>query len=123
VRVHHLAFRTQQLRKVVRFYCSVLGLAVVREQRLSNGTIRSVWLAADRTIVMIEAAEIDEPRIPPRSNELVAFKVPKRDVARMRARLLRHRIRIEAETQHSCYFRDPDGRRVAFTTFSWPLAP
>ncbi len=120
VRVHHLALRTQQLRKVVRFYCGVLGLAVLREQRLSNGKIRSVWLAADRTIVMIEAAETDEPCIPPRSNELVAFKVAKRDVARMRARLLLHRVRIESETQHSCYFRDPDGRRLALTTYPWP---
>jgi len=117
VRVHHLAFRTHRLRHVVRFYCTVLGLAIVREQRLPRGKIRSVWLAADRTILMIEAAGADEPGIPPMSNELVAFGVGKRDVASLRKRVARHRVRIEAETEHTVYFRDPDGRRVALTTY------
>jgi catechol 2,3-dioxygenase-like lactoylglutathione lyase family enzyme len=120
VRVHHLAFRTKQLPTVVWFYRVVVGLALVRRHELPSGKLRSVWLDAGGTMLMIERADTTEPDTPSGSLELVAFKVAKRDLAKARRRLVHHCVHIESETAHTAYFRDPDGRRIAITTYPWP---
>ncbi len=120
MRVHHLAFRTKQVTKVVSFYRTVIGLEALRTRKSPNGKIQSVWLNAAGTIVMIELAAKREPRIPSKSLELVAFALPKAHMAAARKRLLQKRIRIEAETNFTIYFRDPDGRRVGLSTYLSP---
>lgn len=64
---------------------------------------------------MLERADSNEPKPPRRSKELVAFAVD--DKERWRARLGLAGIPIEDETAHTLYFRDPDGRRVAVSTY------
>ncbi len=107
--LHHLALRTRDVERLVAFYRRVFDLLVVREG--PHGCGQSVWLQLEHGVLMIEPAAEDEPSIDPQSLELVAFRV---DLAR-RAEI-EARVSVEARTEHTIYFRDPDGRRLAVST-------
>lgn len=108
VRVHHLAFRTDDLDALARFYADVLGLEVTRR---SEG--RSIWLDADGAILMLEKRDDGEPVVPPGSKELVAFVVSKAVIERLE----RACVPIEARTAYTLYVRDPDGRRIGLSSY------
>jgi catechol 2,3-dioxygenase-like lactoylglutathione lyase family enzyme len=112
--LHHLALRTTDVDRLERFYAGVLGLPPVRRDAARG----SVWLGVGAGVLMLERAADGEPRVAPGTRELVAFAVDDRDA--WRARLTSAGIVVEAETDHTLYFRDPDGRRVAVSTY--PLA-
>jgi catechol 2,3-dioxygenase-like lactoylglutathione lyase family enzyme len=107
VRVHHVALRTTDVARLEGFYAGVLGLAVVRRDPARG----SVWLDAESTIVMLEPAEPGEPAVPSGTRELIAFAVEDKEAWRARLPV------VEAETGHTLYFRDPDGRRVAVSDY------
>jgi len=117
MRIHHLALRTQSPRELAKFYRGVLGLPELRSSR-DGRQVRSIWLDAGGTILMIERAEPGEPAIPERTMELVAFAVSQTQHRRLRARLRRRRVPLDGETAFTSYFRDPDGRRVGISHFS-----
>jgi len=106
VLIHHIALRTTDLPRLERFYCDVLAFTVVRRDDARG----SVWLDAGPAVLMLERAEPGEPPIPGGSRELVAFAVD--DKERWRSR-----ITLETETPHTLYFRDPDGRRLAVSSY------
>ena len=113
-RLHHLALRTPDVSALVQFYQSWFGFAVLRDARP-----RAVWLGlAGQSVLMIEQREPGEPGVPAGSMELVAFHAQAEARAQLRGRLQAHGL-LEAETEHTLYFRDPDGRRVAIS--SYPL--
>lgn len=97
------------MEELERFYAGVLGLHVVRRDDARG----SVWLDLDGAVLMIERAEPGEPAIPAGSKELVAFAVDDKEAWRGRIPA----SAIEAETAHTLYFRDPDGRRVAVSDY------
>lgn len=107
MRVHHLAFRTDDLDALERFYADVLGLAVSRRSE------RSIWLDAGGSILMLERRDGDEPGVPAGSKELVAFAVSPEVLARVE----QARIDVEARTSYTLYVRDPDGRRVGLSSY------
>ena len=112
MRVHHLAFRTEDVDTLVAFYVRVFGFAIARTQRDDAGT-RSVWLALEPppAVLMIERADEGEAGVPAGSLELVAFAVDRDEAAAIAAR-----VEVEARTEHTLYFRDPDGRRLGVST-------
>jgi catechol 2,3-dioxygenase-like lactoylglutathione lyase family enzyme len=112
MRIHHVAMRTIDLARLERFYGEVLGLPVLRRDE----TRGSVWLDANGAVLMLEQASPDEPAVPAGSLELLAFAL---DDGSQRE-TWRTRVAVEAETPSTLYFRDPDGRRVALS--SYPLA-
>ncbi len=61
---------------------------------------------------MLERAGDGEPRVPAGTMDLVAFAVEDKEA-------WRGRIAVEAETEHTLYFRDPDGRRVAVSSYAF----
>ncbi|HEX5658413.1 MAG TPA: VOC family protein [Polyangiales bacterium] len=107
--IHHLALRTHDVDRLVAFYREWFGLHEVRDSRP-----RSVWLGLGEGVLMIELANESEPSIAAGSLELLAFRVTVEQRQALRARVV-----LEAETEHTLYFRDPDGRRVAVS--SYPL--
>lgn len=115
MRVHHIALRTHGLERLERFYAGPLGLSVLRR----DGARGSVWLDAGGAILMLEGADSTEPAIPPGTKELVAFAVDDKEA--WRRRLEAAGVVVEDETAYTLYFRDPDGRRVAVSTFVSPL--
>jgi catechol 2,3-dioxygenase-like lactoylglutathione lyase family enzyme len=113
MRIHHLAMRTTDTARLERFYAGVLGLRVVRRDEARD----SVWLAAGDAVIMIErAAEEAEPGVPAGTKELLAFAVD--DLSAWRARVSVE-VAIEARTEHTVYFRDPDGRRLAVSDYAF----
>lgn len=114
MKIHHVALRTHDAARLEAFYASTLGLRVVRRDPARGST----WLDAGGAIVMIERAGDGEPPVPPGSLELLAFRM---DDAPGEMDRWRARVDVEAETQHTLYFRDPDGRRVAVSRHSLPL--
>ena len=111
MRIHHIALRTGDVEALASFYGSTLGLDVVRR----GGAGGSVWLDAAGTLLMIERADPAEPDIPPGAMELIAFAVKDREA--WRRRLEAAAVAIESETAFTLYFRDPDGRRLAVSTY------
>lgn len=119
MRVHHLALRSREPRRLEAFYATVLGLVVVRRD-----DERSVWLRMGDAVLMIERAQDDEPSPDPRSLELLAFAAhdaAERDA--VEARLAAVGAAVEARTAYTIYFRDPEGRRVGVSTYPLFEAP
>jgi catechol 2,3-dioxygenase-like lactoylglutathione lyase family enzyme len=115
VNVHHLALRTRDPARLCRFYEDVLGLRRVREQ-----PGYSVWLSIGGAVLMIEKAGDDEPVYGPHIRDLTAFSVDDAGRARVRAALAAAGVPMDGETAFTTYFRDPDGRRVAVSTYPLP---
>ncbi len=103
--------RTRDVEGLARFYGALLGLPVVRRDAERG----SVWVDAGGTRIMIERMGSGEPGVPAGTLELVAFAVDDKEA--WRRRLAGAAIPIEGETPYTLYFRDPDGRRVAVSTF------
>ena len=113
--LHHLALRTHNVDRLLTFYRDVLGVPLWPAQA-GNG----VWLALGSAVLMIEQAGQDEPSPAAGSRDLLALSAPAGDLAGAGARLATLGVTIEAQTTHTLYFRDPDGRRVALSDFACP---
>lgn len=111
MQIHHLALRTDDVDALARFYVEVFELSILRNERP-----RAIWLQLERGVMMIERREPNEPPIPAASLELVAFAADEafRDAVEERAR---ERGCDDGATEHTRYLRDPDGRRVAVSTY------
>jgi catechol 2,3-dioxygenase-like lactoylglutathione lyase family enzyme len=101
--------RTADLPRLEQFYAGTLGLKVLRRDDARG----SVWLDAGGAVLMLERAAPGEAGVPPDGRELLAFALD--DTATRDA--WRSRVAVEAETEHTLYFRDPDGRRVALSSY------
>ena len=71
MQIHHVAFRTTDLRRLERYYVERLGFTV----RSRDDARGSVWLNAGGAVLMLERAEPGEPAIARGSGELLAFAV------------------------------------------------
>jgi catechol 2,3-dioxygenase-like lactoylglutathione lyase family enzyme len=111
MRIHHVAMRTLDLPRLEAFYAGVLGLSVLRRDDARG----SVWLDLDGAVLMLERAAPGEPDVPQASLELLALAI---DLSAREA--FRAKLAVEAETTHTLYFRDPDGRRVALSSYPLP---
>lgn len=118
MKIHHLAFRTRDLDRLERFYADVLELRL-----LERKGDRAVWLAVGDAILMLERAEENEPLVPPGSMEFIAFDIAPHARVGYLARLGEAGVPIEAQTEHTLYFRDPDGRRIGLSHYSFRPSP
>jgi glyoxylase I family protein len=112
MRIHHIALRTSDLDRLERFYVGLLGLPVVAR----HGT-RSIWLELEGTLLMLERAEDGERRIARSTNELLAFSVEPSELPSYVDKLSSAGVVVEASTEFTRYFRDPDGRRIALSHY------
>ena len=100
--------RTPDLARLERFY-AVLWAAGRARATQARG---SVWLDAGGAVLMVEHARRSSRRIA--GGHEGARRVRRR---RASSDVAREGSRVEAETQHTLYFRDPDGRRVALSDY------
>ena len=120
--IHHLALGAHDVERVAGFYAR-LGLAEVARQLDSQGALRSIWLDARGTLLMIEKTRA------PRSwvenigagPFLIALSVTQEERGQLERDLEALGAPIEARTDHTSYVRDPEGNRVAISHY--PLPP
>ncbi len=117
--LHHVALGARDVETVAAFYRDVFGLPEITRHRAGDGSLRSIWLDLGNAILMIERTQA-----PPRRVEGVgagAFLLAFRVTRETRAALERALGAIESRTEHTSYARDPEGNRVAIS--SYPLEP
>lgn len=112
MRIHHVAFRTRELERLERFYVDVLELRVIEKKG-----DRAVWLAIGDAILMLERAEENEPLVPKGTMEFIAFDIAPHARVGYLARLGEAGVPIEAQSDFTLYFRDPDGRRIGLSHY------
>ena len=117
VRLHHLALRCADIERSVAFYSGVLGLEVLKRHLTDDGQLRSVWLRTGDAILMLER-RLAGTGAEEGSGHLVAFAVD--DLEDWQARLVKAGVTVDARSQWTLYFRDPDGHRVAVSTYQAP---
>lgn len=113
MKLHHLALRTADINALAAFYVEVLGLVIVRRQA------HSVWLGLGLARLMIEQASADEPPFDRQSLEMFALHIDPSERPIIKDRLERLGVAVESETEQTTYFRDPDGRRVGVSSYTF----
>lgn len=120
--VHHLALGAWDVERVAAFYASVFQLPELRRHHTPEGALRAVWLGLGEGVLMIEHAE--STRAPVNGVGaglfLLAFAVPVEARTAWEEKLEAAGAIIESRTSHTSYARDPEGNRVAVS--SYPLA-
>jgi len=119
--IHHIAIASKDPENLSLFYENILGLVRIRTN-FEASTVRSVWLQAGSSIIMIERCENDsrttDAFLYKKSGfHLLAFSISPGERIRLKENLLNHSIAIEAESDFSIYFFDPEGNRLAFSHY------
>ncbi len=114
--LHHVALRCADVERTAAFYETIVLLARGDAHHDALG-LRSVWLSAGGVIVMCERREPEEPAPSAHDKHLLAFTVTAGGWPAVIARLAAAGVPVEGETSFTLYARDPDGRRVAFSSY------
>ena len=115
--LHHLALRTNSPAELAAFYLRVCGLTVWSN---TPANASGIWLGAGSTVVMIETRSPTEPGPAREGMDLLAFQAQQTDINAVLAFLAEQAVAVESSTAFTAYFRDPDGRRVALSTYMFP---
>jgi catechol 2,3-dioxygenase-like lactoylglutathione lyase family enzyme len=115
--IHHVALRVADPERSLAFYGGVLGLAEARRFAEEDGRVRSIWLRAGGSIVMLERA-IRGPGPATGSGHVLAFAVD--DLAAWEARLVAAGLAVAERTAATLFVSDPDGHRVGLSVYPLP---
>jgi catechol-2,3-dioxygenase len=125
VGLHHIALGAKSVERVASFYREVFGLLELARHYYPDGQIRSIWLDLNGAILMIE--KTDRTRESVQGVDAGPFLIAFRIDASMRVgveRLLESSGHpIESRTDHTSYFRDPEGNRIAVSSYELPDRP
>ncbi len=112
MRVHHIAVQVHDLARARAFYVDLLGLPELRRQA------HSIWVDAEGTVVMLErGGPSEEGRAARAGLKALAFSMEPGARELWRERLIAHGHPVEDETDYTLYTRDPDGTRVALSSY------
>ena len=111
MRIHHLALRVRDLETCRRFYAETLGLEVMESHA------HSIWFRAGDVVLMLEQSlrgrGSDEG-----SGHVLALAVE--ELLPWEERLAAAGIPIDDRTPKTLFLRDPEGHRVALSTYRFP---
>jgi glyoxylase I family protein len=121
-RLHHVAIGARDLELVAEFYRDLLGLRELGRHHEPGGRLRSIWLDLGGPVLMIERTE-ESPRVVRGAGAgpfLVALAYQPQERDALELSLARAGFPIESRTEHTIYFRDPEGNRVAASNYPIP---
>ena len=126
--LHHLAIKVIDLEACEKFYSQVLGLKPSKFPYDENGPTRSVWLQSEEVILMLE--QVGKGSKPTSKSSasvkpglhLIAFAIGRFERNQWKERLTMNGVSIEAESDFTIYFRDPEGNRVALSHYPDPIS-
>ena len=113
--LHHLALGADDVERLAAFYRDRIGLREVQRHHYEGGGLRSIWLKlAEGAVLMVEPAEQGRREVDHHSRGLflLAFRMPGDRRARLEEELV-----VEGSTEHTSYFRDPEGNRFAVSDY------
>lgn len=119
---HHIALKSNCPSTLADFYREVLGLKETA-RHVDGAGLRSVWLALEPGVLMIERSNSsgkvngfgdDSPGL-----HLVAYRIEPADRSTWQRRLKERGLSVQAQTDYSLYFSDPEGHRFALS--HWPV--
>jgi catechol 2,3-dioxygenase-like lactoylglutathione lyase family enzyme len=118
-RLHHAALGARDVERVAAFYRDLLGLPELARHLGHDGSLRSVWLDLGGPVLMIERTE--EPLRPVigvgAGPFLLALALTPAECESCEGALASAGIPVESRTEHTRYFRDPEGNRVAVSFY------
>jgi len=108
---------------VAAFYRDLLGLPEVARHHESDGRLRSIWLDLGGAVLMIERTSEPVRRVEGvgAGPFLLALGAGAVEREKLERSLADTGLPPESRTEHTIYFRDPEGNRVALS--SYPLEP
>jgi catechol 2,3-dioxygenase-like lactoylglutathione lyase family enzyme len=112
--IHHLALRVADVERSRAFYSGFLGLPELRRFEEEPEGLRSVWLAAGPTVVMLEK-RLKGNGPDAGSGHVLALAVD--NLREWEERLGAAGIAVEERTAYTLYLRDPDGHRVGLSVY------
>jgi len=120
--LHHLAIGTRDVARLASFYIDVLELREVTRHLHADGSLRSVWLDLGGPVLMIEPTEEPPRRVVGvgAGPFLVALAIAAERRPDFETRVERAGSVIDSRTEWTTYMRDPDGNRIAVS--SYPLS-
>jgi catechol 2,3-dioxygenase-like lactoylglutathione lyase family enzyme len=124
-RLHHLALGARDVERVAAFYRDLVGLREAARHHEPDGRLRSVWLDLGGPVLMIERS--GEPQRPVSrvgaGPFLLAIGADPAGRDALERRLTAAGVPVEYRTEHTVYFRDPEGNRVAISSYPLPSIP
>ena len=124
LRLHHLALGASDVERVAAFYVAVFGLVEVDRHHDERG-VRSIWLEmGPRLVLMIERSLQARVHVEGVGSGpfLLAFHIEAAERETMERRLEAEGGIVESRTEFSSYSRDPEGNRVAVSSYPLPTA-
>ncbi|HEX2659391.1 MAG TPA: VOC family protein [Polyangia bacterium] len=126
--IHHHAIQVRDLPRAERFYCDVLGLAVVRRWPAADGDgERSLWLGVGDEAGTFLALEVVPPGQPTAAEDLargerpghhlLALRIRPDHRARWEARLTAAGVSVTGRSDFTTYFTDPEGNRLGLSHY------
>ena len=124
VKVHHLALGARDVERVAAFYHDLLGLREVCRHHEPGGALRSIWLDLGGPVLMIEQTEEPARRVQGvgAGPFLLALAAAPSERRVLEKSLGASGFPVDSRTEHTIYFRDPEGNRVALSNYPLPGA-
>lgn len=127
LRVHHIALGAQDPQRVAAFYTHYFGASELRRNYYPDGSLRSIWLDLD-FVLMVEhisdATRPDEHTSGMRPGVfLIALSVGAQERDDLEAAWAADGVQVDQKTEFTTYARDPEGNRVAISTYQFEERP
>lgn len=122
MKLHHLALGARDIERVAAFYRDLLGLREASRHHEPGGELRSIWLDLGGPVLMIEQTEEPARRVQGvgAGPFLLAMSANVRERDELERSLTNAGVPIDSRTAHTIYLRDPEGNRVAISSYPLP---
>lgn len=117
--LHHIALGAHNVEELTAFYARAFGLRELARHHHPSGALRSVWLDIGGTVLMIEHTQRERERSSgvDAGLFLIALRVSRAERLDLESYFAEHGCPRESATEHTSYFRDPEGNRFAVSTY------